>query len=420
MSRAATIDELEPLTALCRAGKLFDVQEWIQQGKPVGLPLETKGSGGKRNPLRIAMEKGFHSLVQVLLEAGAPVCHGYYNALDHAVELRRPDLAALLIQHGAKVGDVSMRFVIEMWHPEMIELFLSNGASLTEDNPIAWGFVYKIRPTLGLLKRFVGENPALMKQANLALRFHAGEGNPKWVALLLWAGADPWAWGPDRIEEADAEGDENDFSSAVELAVSRGKLEVLALKKLLPASDAGRPEAMRLLRDTCFAPSSEVLSLLLDRGFSPALLPDHGSEAIRSMINTMSWDLSIERLSGLRDSRSPPGIDSDHARERMKMLHMLVAHGAKWLPEDKHAIADVRKCLSKMKPDYVLEFLWLMKTYGAARRSDVQELLRTPTMARLLGQEREHASCLVDEIPEEPSKVEEGKRSDRTSPVHRP
>ena len=55
-----------------------------------------------------------------------------------------------------------------------------------------------------------------------------------------------------------------------------------------------------------------------------------------------------------------------------------------------------------MARDYVLEFVWLMKNYGAARRRDVQELLRTPSMVRVLGQEREQANHIVAGIPDEP------------------
>lgn len=188
---AATVDDLEPLVALCRSGRLFEVQAWIDAGKPLALPKGSRSTSAKRNALRIAMDAGFHSLVQVLLEAGAPVREGGYDALDHAVEMRRADLAALLFAQGADVNSVSMRFVVEMRQPEMVDLFLANGASLVRDNPIAWGLIHKIRPALGLLKRHLPERPELMLQAELALRHHASQGNTKWVALTLWAGADP-------------------------------------------------------------------------------------------------------------------------------------------------------------------------------------------------------------------------------------
>ena len=68
--RAATREEIAPLVTLCRAGRLFEVQEWIASGKPVNPPPLGKGTQPK-TPLQIAVDSGFHSLVRVLLEAGA-------------------------------------------------------------------------------------------------------------------------------------------------------------------------------------------------------------------------------------------------------------------------------------------------------------------------------------------------------------
>ena len=85
----------------------------------------------------------------------------------------------------------------------------------------------------------------------------------------------------------------------------------------------------------------------------------------------------------------------------MKMIHMLVAHGAKWLPKDKHEIGDVRRELLMMKPDYLLEFAWLMHRYKGARRSDFKELFHTPAVTKLLGESVAKAQQLIAELPEE-------------------
>jgi len=401
---AVAVEDLEPLVALCRSGRLFEVQQWIEAGKPVALPKDSSWRSAKRNPLRIAIDAGFHSLVQVLLEAGAPIREGNYDALEHAVEMRRADLAALLFAHGADVSSVSMRFVIETWEPEMVDLFVANGASLVRDNPIAWGLIHKIRPTLGLLKRYAPERPELLQQADLALRHHAAEGNSKWVALALWAGGDPWARGPDRLDYVEVEDDEEDAGhlNALELALFYGHTDILKQKKLRAALDPGHPESARLIEEACHAPDSEPLSLLLELGHGPGQLPDHGTRAIAWLLHSMSSHFYFGRTSVWSSPNSDGGIDSSHARERLKMLHMIVSKGAKWLPADKRAIGDSRRCLLKMACPYVLEFAWLMQHYEAARRRDVQELLRTPAMTRLLSKERNHAASIVAGIPEEP------------------
>jgi len=36
--RANDYDEIKPLIDLCKAGRLFDVQDWITDGKPINPP----------------------------------------------------------------------------------------------------------------------------------------------------------------------------------------------------------------------------------------------------------------------------------------------------------------------------------------------------------------------------------------------
>lgn len=395
MTRATSLEELEPLLGLCRAGKLFDVIEWVKSGKPVAVPDGAGVKGAHRNPLRIAMDRGFHSLVQVLLDAGAPHRLGTYDALAHSVDLRRPDLGALLIQHGARVADVSMRTVIEMWEPEMVDLFLANGANLVEARPVAWGLINKVRPALGLLRRFGDAIPDLRQQANCALCHHAYEGNVKWVSLMLWAGADPWAKGPTSPDDDDSEC----FFNAIEWAAMAGKVEVLQLKKLTVAYDATREGAARVLEH---AHDSQVLELLLAQGHRPDHLVDGGTGAINSLLHSISWGyVSIDAFLAGGD-RVQKKVDTSRGRDRLKMLHMLLANGAKWLPEDKRAISYVRRELLKMTPAYWLEIAWLMHRYRGARRRDVEELFRTSAVTQLLGEGLQKATQLIAGIPEDP------------------
>jgi ankyrin repeat protein len=199
---ASTVDELRPLTALCRTGQLFAVQEWVRQGKPIALAEGVLSRSKHHHPLFVSMSSGFHSMVEVLLKAGAPAsCRGY-SALRHAIEMDRTDLVQLLLLHGAKADEVSMCSVIESGcRPEVVDMLLAAGRNLIDDQPIAWGLIHCIRPTLGLLKRFVGKQPELMRQVDIALRYHAKEGNEKWVALTLWAGADPLSRGPYDLDQ---------------------------------------------------------------------------------------------------------------------------------------------------------------------------------------------------------------------------
>ncbi|MCW3101146.1 MAG: hypothetical protein JWL77_6764 [Chthonomonadaceae bacterium] len=69
--RAKDRDEIAPLLDLCRAGRLFDVQAWIAAGKPVNPPARPPKGARVKAPLDVSLDLGFHSLIEVLLKAGA-------------------------------------------------------------------------------------------------------------------------------------------------------------------------------------------------------------------------------------------------------------------------------------------------------------------------------------------------------------
>jgi hypothetical protein len=77
-------------------------------------------------------------------------------------------------------------------------------------------------------------------------------------------------------------------------------------------------------------------------------------------------------------------MDNGEAREKIKMIHILAKQGAKWHPENPAEIAEARRSLLKMKADYTVEFIWIMTKYQAARRKDIEELFRTPSIRSVI------------------------------------
>jgi hypothetical protein len=66
------------------------------------------------------------------------------------------------------------------------------------------------------------------------------------------------------------------------------------------------------------------------------------------------------------------------------MIHLLARHGAKWKPKDRREINEARRSLLKMRPDYTMEFLWIMLGYGACNREVIEELMRPKTIRILV------------------------------------
>ena len=382
MKQANTYEEIKPLIELCKAGKLFAVQEWIAAEKPVNLP-GIKEKTRRKSPLEIAIECGFHSLVQVLLEGGAAVEEPRYNPLLHALWKRRLDFVELLVAHGAKIQSVRMDEVFDTWDRGIIDFFIDQGADLEKDEPLAGALCSRIRPALGIYKQYQDRFPTFPEQLNIALRHHCKEGNVKWVSLLLWAGADPYVRGDDGTGETDPE----EQMSAIELAILYGRFDLFKIKGM--RLDPSHPLASSLLRKACWNEKPDILKRLLDNGFKPSNLEDQGSSLIQSLINGIDWELSP--YYGYRS----PKNDVDHwrGRDKLKMIHMVVRHGAKWQPE-QYELNKARRSLLKMRCDYTMEFVWILTEYRACGRETVEKLLAGPKMRALLSNHKKR----LDEI----------------------
>lgn len=393
MKRTEAYEEIKPLIDLCKAGKLFEVQEWIASGKPVNPPPSVSGYK-RKSPLEIAMDLGFHSLVQVLLDGGADINEPRYWPLDHALHKRRLDLVKLLVEHGADIHSVSMASVFETWQPEIMKWFIDQGADVETDNPLAYALCNRIRTALGIFKSYKERFPSFQEQANVALRHHCKEGNLKWISLTLWAGADPYAKGTDSWhEDPDPENDQN----ALELAAGYEHFDVFNLKNI--RLDPTKPELSSILLEACRAKKSDFLEKLLKKGFNPGEYENSGTSLIQTLLTGMSWYFDFNRWNIWRTDRATKkNLDNEESREKIKMIHMLTRHGAKWFPKDRSEIGEARRSLLKMKPDYTIEFIWIMSKYDACKREDIEELIRTPSIRALISQHMARINGLLKSL----------------------
>lgn len=168
-------DDLKELCSLCRAGKLFAVQAWICEGKRYRLPP----GNFTTSPLRTAISSGFHSLVEVMLQADAATSDEKSHALYQAVDNRNLDLIELLVKYGADPAVVYTDSVFWSRHPAIIHWFIAHGMNLESGHPIAKAFVNKQREFLGIYMDLRDSIPTARHQATMALRHHVTDGNLK-------------------------------------------------------------------------------------------------------------------------------------------------------------------------------------------------------------------------------------------------
>ncbi len=182
------------LNELCRRGRLYEVEAWVRQGKPVNVPPTER-----KSPLLIAVEKGFHSLVELLLQNGAAP-HANGNALETAVKRGDSGIAQPLIDNGADPNSVRAELVCMCGNLDVVRLFLDRGVDLTRGNGFAIGLVETKKALLGIYRSYRDKIPALQTQADIALCYCCKEGRIGGVYRLLWAGANPRARVPELYE----------------------------------------------------------------------------------------------------------------------------------------------------------------------------------------------------------------------------
>lgn len=131
MSETLSIEDSKFLVGLCRAGRLYDVERWIVEGKSIRTSPQIR-----KRPLQVAIDLGFHSLIELLVRNEDSQA-AKNQALAESVSARRLDLVQLLALHGAEIQSVPLVDVLLTWEPVMIRFFLDNGADVITDSPFA-------------------------------------------------------------------------------------------------------------------------------------------------------------------------------------------------------------------------------------------------------------------------------------------
>lgn len=354
---ARLLEELKPLHQLCREGRLYEVEHWISERKPLQVAPEALSKGTRpKTALQIAIETGQHSLVQLLLSRGYQLELERYRPLDMALQIRRWDLFDLLLEWGADLKSVDVYTVLDTYNAELYERFRSVGYDLTRGHEMAsiLGHGTSNRPLLGFVKRHRTEDLKIQNELNLALGYQAREGNEKGVALCLWAGADAHAPAYDDIDTD--EGEERSGWSAVERAASEGHLPIL--QRLGP--DPSRDNFDDLYR---YAKYGSIISFL-----STIQLP----KDLTSILNSHLWWVA-----------NPFPLGSFH--RGTGAIEALLACKVRWEESDPQRLADIRRSLLKLRDYDLRTIMGRLKRPEICALETYQELIKTPSIqARLI------------------------------------
>jgi len=179
---------------LCREGKLFEAETWLKSGKPAQYDHKNV----RCTPLGIAIDRNFHSLVEVLLRnAFKPEPRHLWLAVRGA----RTGIVELMLQRGAGLRWLDFRQAAYWPHPDLLRLLIRRGADTKTGYPIADVLKRGPRAFLGIYREYIDQHPEWHFQANMALRHFCREGSMRGVCLLLWINADPRAKVPEKADD---------------------------------------------------------------------------------------------------------------------------------------------------------------------------------------------------------------------------
>jgi hypothetical protein len=371
-----TSEQAKHFLQLCKAGKLFEVQNWITEGNSISVPAEVKSS-----PLEVALNTGFHSLVELLVrnEQSQDVKN---SALLFAVCKKRQELIELLVTHGADIKAVPFIEVLRTWEPTTMRYFLDRGADFVTDRPFAVAFGEKIRTALRPWRECKDKYPEfaseLQEQADRALRHFCLKEDLKWTSLLMWVGANARSNGP-TLDEED-EHDEEAYINALKAASYSENFQIL--KRLRP--DAKTDDLDELLTQAARLSHPEVVRYLLEIGATANDQPNGGSKALSECLSSgISHGIFRHQLRsswyGSSSKASKYAVE-----EAITTIEILIEWGARWLPQDGGELNRVRRNLFECEPEVTVEIVERLLKRSACTPETISDLLRTPAIKKHL------------------------------------
>jgi len=403
MTETLSIEDSKHLLRLCKAGRLFDLQRWIDDGNSLVVPANVRAT-----PLEVALDTGFHSLIELLLrkETNQDLKN---RALRKAVSLKRLDFIELLVSNGAEITSVEFRSVLEVWEPTIIRYFLDHGADVISGSPFTFAFGEKIRTAINPWREYKQNHPEfapeLQEQIDRALRHFCYEGNLKWVSLLMWAGANPRTSGP-TLKDAE---DEWDLTTALQAAAYCKDVEILKRLKPDPKTD----DLVQLMITAAGSARTEVVRYLIELGAAVNDKPNGGSTALDEClshfrIESFMYDFHFSSY------RTKSKASKYAVSQTRATIELLLEHSALWRPDDKERIGRVRRSLLECESEVTLELVERLMKHSASSKEDITELLRTPSMKKQIESLSRKFMPMGFDVRTTQQKLEDKRQKERT------
>lgn len=350
--------DVADLVKLCRDGRIYAVESWIRDGKPLyASQIVTRGRRPE-SALSVAIEARQYDLAHLLLCNGFPADPPGERLLSKVLSAKALPFVELLLAWGADPLAVDAYDVLDTYESELYDRFTAFGLDLTKDHALAFELARHSsnRPAYGWAKRHASE-PRIARELAAALCDAIEEDRERAVALLLWAGADPHLKAPSlRFHKHGQPDDPECDDSAIEIAIRRGRGKYLPKLKPDPAID----DLQLLWRSV---DDVETLDCLVK--IAP---PADWSQTLVHAIHRLTW-----------------GVSSSY-QVRSAIERMFTFYKAKLTTLDAQSIAGLRRAILSLKNDYeLLPVLRFLAKPEHCEPAIFEELMRTPSMRARFG-----------------------------------
>lgn len=367
------------LKAFCKFGRLFDAQSLLEE---VGTARLRKTR--KWTPLFTTVDRGFHSLVQLLLRYP----HEQWDlekAYEGAQRRHRSDLAALILSAPSWSAPIDPVEVLATGDVNVARKLQKTGTDFTAGDTILRGAIRYAGGTLRIVSALGLRSEIVDSQLYSAMVSHAHLGHVASVIHFLRAGFDPHR-SARYLDERGRLLEEEE--STIRVSMFTGKSGFFAMLK----PDPGKDDAAEMIRTAVFLGDEKMLKVLLAAGFPLNSKANGGSPALDELLggHTMKHHIPIPDYSRRHE---PPRYSRLEADAFLRAVESFVLQGARWIPDlDRNEVRMVRDTLLALGDDHVARLFTMLDEHGAAKREHLKRLLAAERMKPLARAVREKLS----------------------------
>lgn len=388
---AASDEETAGLRTIVKAGRFLEVQEWIASGDPICFPASRK-----RDALEIAVEQGFHSMVELLASVW-PDPRSLNHALHLAVNNKRADLVQLLLKYGADLRTSPLSSVTMIGDKTLMQHVLDNWDEYGGDDCLVLIVTAMPNPLTGLVRQYATKIPDYTRQLTEHVLYFIDDDSLKWIALSPWMGADPTL--PVRTPGL-GEDEPNERMTPIEYAVFKGKRN--AFDQLRAKVNDLNYTSLRAIvmprRQEGFAIAEHLVELSANVNNK-----HNGGSSILDRLLEPDW---IVDVSGIRDS---------FAWDEVGKVERWVKLGARFVPDSPWAFSEARRGVRVADGPHAERVFTALQR--ATSPDDLFRLFNTPKLLQELSLTSRQLRESIRPLPPAKPKTSLGVKSAKPKPI---